>query len=232
MITTYPSETRGLADLGWLKSRHSFSFGHYYDPERMGFRSLRVLNDDYIDGGHGFDPHPHRDMEIVSYVTEGALRHQDNMGNESVLRAGSLQRMTAGTGVFHSEYNASRSERAHLYQVWILPERKGIEPGYEEAALTDVETQDGWQLVAAPAGSGGALSIHQDARLYRGVAAAGETLRHTLAAERGAWLHIVSGAVTLNGTPLAAGDAASTEDAGVLEIAVTEDAEVLLFDLA
>ncbi|MBI1319956.1 MAG: hypothetical protein GC168_13590 [Candidatus Hydrogenedens sp.] len=232
MITTRKSDTRGHADHGWLDSKHSFSFAHYYDPAHMGFRSLRVFNDDLIGGGGGFPPHPHNDMEIVSYVTRGALRHRDNMGNESVLRAGAMQRMTAGTGVIHSEFNDSDTEPAHLYQIWILPERRGIAPGYEEAVLAETPAVDGWQLIAAPEGAGGAMTIHQDTKLYRGVAAAGETLRHTLASGRGAWLHVVRGAITLNGAALTAGDEAQTEDETALEIAATDDAEVLLFDVA
>lgn len=232
MITTRKSEARGHADHGWLDSRHTFSFADYYDPEQMGFRSLRVINEDRVAPGGGFPMHPHRDMEIFSYVLEGALQHRDSMGNGSVLGPGQVQLMGAGTGVLHSEFNPSSSETAHFLQIWIQPRNRGLEPRYTEwtpAAGTDGDAK---VLVISPDGREHSATIAQDAAVYRLRVKAGEEVQHELVNGRGAWLQVMRGAVTLNGTKLDAGDAASAEEEPVLKITATTDAEALLFDLA
>jgi redox-sensitive bicupin YhaK (pirin superfamily) len=221
-----------LADHGWLNSRFSFSFAEYHDPAHMGFRSLRVINDDFIAPGMGFGTHPHRDMEIFSYVLEGALAHKDSMGNGRTLGPGQIQLMSAGRGVTHSEFNPSRAERVHLLQIWIHPHTRGLEPGYTEWQPRPEHAAQPKVLVISPDGRGGSATIHQDASVYRLKMEAGQRVAHELAAGRGAWLQIASGALELNGTALGTGDGASCEEAGVLEITATQPTEALLLDLA
>ncbi|HKI37956.1 MAG TPA: pirin family protein [Gemmataceae bacterium] len=232
MIRLRRAAERGHADHGWLDTWHTFSFADYYDPEHMGFRSLRVINDDRVQPGQGFGTHGHRDMEIVTYVLEGALEHRDSLGNGSVLRAGELQRMTAGTGVRHSEFNPSPAELVHLYQIWLLPERKGLEPSYEQRPFRDSERQGRLRLVVSPEGEDGSLTIHQDARLYLSTLQNGETVAHALKPGRHAWVQVLRGQVTVNGVVLTAGDGAAVSDEERLEIGSDHGAEVLLFDLA
>jgi len=227
------SGERGYADHGWLQSFHTFSFAGYQDPAHMGYRALRVINDDRIAPAQGFGTHPHRDMEIISYVLAGELAHKDSMGNGSVIRPGDVQRMSAGTGVRHSEFNASETETAHLLQIWILPDRSGHAPSYEQKAFPEAERRGALRLVASPDGQHGSVTIHQDAKLYAGLFAAGEGARHEVGGGRGAWVHVARGEVTVNGALLKAGDAASTREAGALVIEGAGDGgEVLLFDLA
>jgi len=232
MIQIRKAADRGHFDHGWLDTYHTFSFGDYYDPAQLGFRSLRVINDDRVEPGQGFGMHGHRDMEIVTYVLDGALEHKDSMGNGSVLRPGELQRMTAGTGVRHSEFNPSEREWVHLYQIWLLPERRGLTPSYEQKAFDEEERRGRLRLVASPTGDGGSLTIRQDARLYLSTLAAGETVAHSLKPGRHAWLQVLRGRVALNGQPLAAGDGGAVSEEEKLEISGQDSAEVLLFDLA
>jgi len=232
MITVRSSEERGHANLGWLDTHYTFSFADYYDPEHMGFRSLRVINEDYVDAGQGFGMHPHRNMEIITYVLEGALEHKDSLGTIGVIRPGEVQRMTAGAGITHSEYNHSDTDRVHLLQIWILPEKNGLKPGYEQKTF-DTGSLDGrLRLIAARDGHDGALTIHQDVELYAAKLPAKKSVGHDLKPGRHAWVQVARGAVTVNGTKLAAGDGAAVSDEPRLEIAATKDAEVLLFDLA
>lgn len=232
MVTVRRSEERGHAERGWLESRHTFSFADYYDPRHMGFRALRVINEDWIAPGRGFGTHPHRDMEIVTYVLEGALEHQDSMGNTEVIRPGEVQRMTAGTGVTHSEYNHSAEEPVHLFQIWLLPEQAGLEPGYEQRSWSEEEKRGRLRLVGARDGRDGAVTIHQDVELYLGVLSPGESVTHPLRAGRHAWLQVLRGEVTINGRDLRAGDAAAVSEEEALELTAAGDTEVMLFDLA
>lgn len=233
MITVRRAADRGNTRLDWLDSRHTFSFADYYDPEQMGFRSLRVINDDRVREGAGFGRHPHRDMEIVSYVLAGAIAHKDSLGNGSTVRPGDLQRMTAGTGILHSEFNPSTSEPLRFLQIWIQPERKGLSPGYEQRTFPDAERRGRLRLVAArEPGSSGAVTIHQDASILAGLLDAGDRVTYPLAAGRGAWLQVARGSVALNGVALAEGDGARVEDEPILLLDRAEEAEVLLFDLA
>ena len=226
------AKERGLADHGWLKSFHTFSFADYHDPAHMGYRTLRVINEDRVAGGKGFGTHAHRDMEIVSYVLEGALEHKDSMGTGSVIKPGDVQRMSAGTGVTHSEKNASATERVHFLQIWILPGKAGIAPGYEQKSFTDAEKRGRLRLVASQDGRDGSVTIHQDASLSAGLFDAGERASFDVKSGRGAWLHVVRGAVELDGQLLEAGDAAAIDEAGPHAIAGKNSGEVLLFDLA
>ena len=232
MIVRRPSDERGHVDHGWLDTRHTFSFASYHDPRHMGFRALRVINEDVVRGGHGFPPHSHRDMEIVTYVLAGALEHQDSTGTRSVIVPGEVQRMSAGTGVTHSESNASRTEPVHLLQIWLLPGRTGLRPEYEQKAFPDADKRGALRLVAAGDGRAGAVTIHQDAELYASLLAPGGRVKHRLAPGRHAFVHLVRGALTLNGTALATGDGAAVSDEADLELAATAESEVLLFDLA
>jgi redox-sensitive bicupin YhaK (pirin superfamily) len=232
MITLRPAKERGHFDHGWLDTYHSFSFSEYHDPAHMGFRSLRVINEDRVDPKAGFPPHSHRDMEIITYVLAGALGHKDSMGNGSVIRPGDVQRMSAGTGVTHSEFNGSENEPVHLLQIWILPEKRGIAPGYEEKTFPADEKRGRLRLIASRDAAEGSVTIHQDARVYASLLDAGQTVRHPLAPGRGAWLHLVSGAATVNGTTLVTGDGAAIENERALEIRGGEPTELLLFDLA
>jgi len=233
MITLRPADQRGQADYGWLHTRYTFSFADYYEPEHTQFRSLRVINEDHVDPGHGFGTHPHRDMEIITYVLEGALAHKDSMGTGSTIRPGEVQRMSAGTGVLHSEFNHSPSEEVHLLQIWILPERKGIEPSYEQKEFPRDAKLNRLRLVASPGGEDGAVTIHQDTRLYASILEEGKSVRHQLGKGRYAWLQVARGEVSLNGTTLKAGDGAAVEREPALEITGrAPSSEFLLFDLA
>jgi len=231
-LTLRRADERGRADHGWLLSFHTFSFADYYDPDHMGFRALRVINEDRVQAGQGFGAHSHRDMEIISYVLEGALQHKDSMGTSSTIRPGEVQRMSAGTGVTHSEFNASPSELVHFLQIWILPARPGGKPGYEQKAFPESERRGRWRLVASPDGRDGSVTINQDVALYTSLSRAGEKLKYELAPGRHAWLHVARGQVELAGEKLTAGDAAAISDAGSVELTGRDDAEVLLFDLA
>lgn len=225
------SEDRGNADHGWLQSRHSFSFGHYYDPRHTGYGPLLVINEDKVQAGQGFGTHGHRDMEIISYVLDGELAHKDSMGNGSVLRRGDVQRMSAGTGVRHSEFNHSATQPVHFLQIWIQPSVTGIAPGYEEKHI-DAESKRGrLRLIASPDGADGSLTIHQDARVYAALLAANDTIDHSVMPERRIYIHVVRGAVTVNGTRLSGGDAAKLHDVGSVLLSEADEAELLLFDL-
>jgi redox-sensitive bicupin YhaK (pirin superfamily) len=232
LITIRKSEDRGRTKLDWLDSRHTFSFGDYYDPRFMGFRHLRVINEDVVQPGGGFPTHPHRDMEIITYVLEGALEHKDSMGNGSVIRWGEVQRMSAGTGVTHSEYNPSRSEPVHLLQIWILPERAGGPPGYEQRAFSLEEARGKLLLVAARDARVGALTIQQDAELSIALLEQGGKLTHQLRQGRYVWLQLARGGISVNGVALKAGDGAAISDEPELKIEANSAAELLMFDLA
>ena len=231
MIDVIRSDSRGAADHGWLKSKHTFSFADYHNPAMMGFAKLRVVNEDWIEPNQGFGTHPHRDMEIVTYMIDGALEHKDSMGNGSVIRPGELQRMTAGTGVLHSEFNHSADERAHLLQIWILPERNGLEPGYEQKLFPKEEKHNQWRLVGSRDGRDGSLTIHQDVNLYSTVLDEGRDLSFEFDGRRRGFIQVVRGAVEINGKPVAAGDAVATQDQDTLAIRATADSELLLFDM-
>jgi hypothetical protein len=232
MIAVRPAAERGHADHGWLDTRHTFSFASYHDPRHMGFRSLRVINEDRVKPGEGFGTHAHRDMEILTWVLDGALGHKDSMGNGSVIRPGDLQRMSAGTGVTHSEFNPSPEAPVHFLQIWLQPRERGLPPGYEQKRFPPEERRGRLRLVAAGDGRDGAVTIHQDADLWTALLQPGESVRHALAPGRYAWLHVARGAVSLNGSTLGAGDGAAVSDEAALEIAGAADAEVMLFDLA
>jgi redox-sensitive bicupin YhaK (pirin superfamily) len=230
MITLRPSQARGYANHGWLKSYHSFSFANYYDPNYLGWRSLRVINEDRVSPGAGFDTHGHRDMEIITYVLEGSLEHKDSLGNGSIIKPGEIQRMSAGTGIFHSEYNASPSELVHFLQIWILPSEKNLEPSYEQQAIA---TGKNLQLLASSQPTPGALKIHQDVSLYRGLLAPGDRLTYPLAPNRYPWIQMVRGSLQLEDLTLSAGDGAAIEATPQLELVAQESqTEFLLFDLA
>jgi len=232
MIQIRKSDTRGHANLGWLDSRFSFSFAEYFDPQHVEFRTLRVMNDDRIAGGGGFPTHPHRDMEIVTYVLDGELAHKDSMGNGSVIKPGDVQYMSAGTGVAHSEFNASDKTPVHMYQIWMFPDKKGYTPTYDQKHFSAVEKQGKLRLVVSSDGRDGSVKIRQGNELYATVLAPGESVKHSLQSERHAYVQVARGSVTLNGTKLAAGDGAAVSQEKALELTGVEDAEVLLFDLA
>jgi redox-sensitive bicupin YhaK (pirin superfamily) len=232
MLTVRKSGERGHADHGWLDSRHTFSFADYYDPAHMGFRALRVINEDRVAPGQGFGRHSHRDMEIVSYVLDGGLEHKDSMGTGEVIRPGDVQRMSAGTGVTHSEFNASRKDPVHFLQIWIVPDERGIAPSYEQKTFSQAEKAGRLRLVASPDGADASVLLHADARLYAGVFAAGESAEHVVAPGRHAWVHVVRGRVRINGTELSAGDAAALSEERTVRIEGIDAAEVLVFDLA
>jgi redox-sensitive bicupin YhaK (pirin superfamily) len=231
MIRVRRSTERGHFDHGWLNTYHTFSFSGYYDPNHQGFRSLRVINEDWVAPGRGFDTHGHRDMEIVTYVLEGTLAHRDSLGSSGVLRPGELQRMTAGTGIEHSEFNPSEVEPVHLYQIWLFPERRGLGPSYEQKAFPVADRLNTLRLVASPDGRDGSLVIRQDARLFLASLTAGSGASHPLAAGRHAWLQVLRGGVEINGIALAAGDGASATDESGLSLRALDASEVLLFDL-
>lgn len=231
MITIRPAAERGQVDFGWLKSSHTFSFGEYQDFNHMGFHSLRVINDDKIAGGGGFPTHPHRDMEIITWVLSGALEHKDSLGTGSVIRAGDLQRMTAGTGIQHSEFNASKTEPVHLLQIWIFPDKRGLKPGYAQTTFPVAERKGQLKLVASQDGRDGSISFHQDASLYAAALSTGQSVKHTLAKGRAAWVQVATGSVKLNGKTLKTGDGAAITDETELELVGVEEGETLLFDL-
>ncbi|MGH9902598.1 MAG: pirin family protein [Pyrinomonadaceae bacterium] len=232
MITVRPGDERGHADHGWLDTRHTFSFSSYYDPRHMGFRALRVINEDRVSPGQGFGAHSHRDMEILSYVVSGGLEHRDSMGNGAVTRPHEWQRMSAGTGVRHGEANASATEPVHFLQIWIIPEAEGIEPGYEQKLFAPEEKTGRLKLVASRDGREGSLTIHQDVSLYNAILKSGETVEHRPEPGRHAWLQVIKGAVELNGNRMGAGDGAAVSSERLLTIRAGEDGEVILFDLA
>lgn len=232
MLHIRHANERGHADHGWLDTWHTFSFADYYDPAQMGFRSLRVINEDRVAPGQGFGMHGHRDMEIVTIVLSGALEHRDSLGNGEVLRPGELQRMSAGTGIRHSEFNPSATEAVHLYQVWLLPDEKGLTPSYEQKAFAAAEQHNRLRLVASPDGRDGSLTIHQDAELYLGTLAEGTRVTRPQRAGRAAWLQVLRGAITLNGEALQASDGVAITDESMLTIEAVSAAEILLFDLA
>ena len=231
MITVRKSDDRGKASIDWLDSRHTFSFASYQDPDFMGFGSLRVINEDWIEPGKGFGTHGHQDMEIVTYVVDGALEHKDNMQNGSVLRNGDVQRMTAGTGIQHSEFNHSQTEVVHLLQIWILPEKASLEPGYEEKYFSVADKTDQFRLLGSRDGRNGSVTIHQDMDLYASLLSAGTELTHTFGANRTGWLQVVSGDVLVNDQRLSTGDGAALQDLTTLHVKASNDAEVLLFDM-
>ncbi|QDE91167.1 quercetin 2,3-dioxygenase [Myxococcus xanthus] len=231
MIAIRPSEARGHANHGWLDSHHTFSFAGYYDPNFMGFRALRVINEDRVAPHEGFGTHPHRDMEIITYPLSGAIAHRDSTGGEGLLRAGEIQRMTAGTGVLHSEMNGA-DENLHFLQIWIIPDRKGLTPGYEQKAFPEAERQGRWRVVASPDARDGSLTVHQDVVLHATLLGTGEQATYTLAPGRHAWLQLARGKATLNGVELKAGDGAAVADESQLVLSATEPVEALLFDLA
>jgi len=232
MITLRRANERGHANHGWLNTYHTFSFSSYRDPKHVHFRALRVMNEDFVQPGEGFGTHPHDNMEIVTYVLEGALEHKDSMGNGEVLRPGEFQRMSAGTGITHSEFNPSATETVHLYQIWLFPERKGIEPSYEQKRYDEKERHNQLRLVASRDAAEGSLLIHQDAQIYLSSLDDGKQVEHALAPGRHAWLQVLRGGVTLNGQELATGDGAAVSDEERLAIAGRGSAEVMLFDLA
>ena len=233
MITVRSGSDRGKANFGWLDSRHTFSFGNYYDPAHMGFGTLRVINEDKVTPSQGFSTHGHRDMEIISYVLSGELAHKDNIGNGSIIRPGDVQRMSAGTGILHSEYNASDTEPVHFLQIWVLPEQTGIEPGYEQTYFAPAEKQGQLRLVGSRDGRDGSVTIHQDLNLYAAKLSAPETVTQAIAPGRVAWVHVARGAVNLNGHDLTAGDGAAVSDEAMLTLTGSgDDSEVLVFDMA
>ena len=231
MVKIRHAQDRGHADHGWLDTHHTFSFADYYDPKQMGFRTLRVINDDRVAPGQGFGTHGHRDMEIFSYVLEGALEHKDSMGNGRVLKPGQIQLISAGRGITHSEFNPSDKVLTHFLQIWIEPREQGLTPSYTEWHPQARHAEEAKVLVISPDGRHGSATIHQDADIYRIRLAAGETLSHDLKPGRAAWLQIAAGALTFNGVALATGDGASSEQPGKLTLAATESTEAILFDL-
>ena len=231
MIKLRKADERGSVNLGWLDSKHTFSFGDFYDPAHMGFGTLRVINDDTVQPGQGFSTHAHKDMEIVSYILTGALEHKDNMGNGAVMRAGEVQRMTAGTGVTHSEFNPSPEELVHFLQIWILPETQSLQPGYEQKTFTAGDKKDQLRLVASNDGRSGSLTIHQDMSIFASVLSPGTTLSHALDSGRQAWVHIASGEVVIDGESLSTGDGAAIAEVATIDIRAETNTELLLFDM-
>jgi len=232
MINIRKSADRGHANHGWLDTHFTFSFADYSDPKHVHFRTLRVMNDDRVAGGGGFPMHPHRDMEIVTYVLEGALEHRDSMGNGSVIKPGDVQYMSAGSGVRHSEFNASETETVHLYQIWMFPEKEGLKPAYDQKNFSDAEKRGKLRLVASPDGRNSSVKIRQDNELYATLLNDGETVRHDLKPERHAYVQVARGSVTLNGAKLEEGDGAAISNENAVELTGLSNAEVLLFDLA
>jgi hypothetical protein len=232
MIDVIHSENRGVADHGWLRSKHTFSFAEYHNPSMMGFAKLRVVNEDWIEPGKGFGSHPHRDIEIITYMIDGALEHKDSMGNGSIIRPGEVQRMTAGTGVLHSEFNHSSDDPAHLLQIWILPERNGLQPGYEQKLFPSEVKRNQWRIVASPDGRDESLTIHQDVQLLSTELDEGVKLGYIFDSWRRGFLQVVRGTVEIDGEQLNAGDAAATQDHQSLSVLAHEKSELLLFDMA
>ena len=231
MLRIRKASDRGSVNLGWLDSKHSFSFGDYYDAEHMGFGTLRVINEDKVQPGQGFATHSHRDMEIVSYILSGSLEHKDSMGNGAVMHAGEVQRMTAGTGVTHSEFNHSDSDNVHFLQIWVLPEEDSLPPGYEQKTFSSEDKQNRLRLVSSRDGRDGSLTIHQDMDIYATVMSPGTELSHSIAADRQAWVQIARGDVVIAGESLSAGDGVAIPDAENVTIRAVTDSEVLLFDM-
>jgi redox-sensitive bicupin YhaK (pirin superfamily) len=232
MITRRPAEERGRTRTHWLDGRHTFSFNRYYDPRWSGFRSLLVINEDRVAPGTGFPPHSHADMEIITYILSGALRHRDSMGNTSVIRPGEVQRMSAGTGVTHSEFNPSPDEQTHLLQIWITPEREGLKPSYEQREFPLEESRGRLRLLASRDARDGSVTIHQDAQVYGASLGAGEEVLYELRAGRHAWVQVVKGSLKVDGVELAAGDGAAVSGEEKIPIRADEPSEILLFDLA
>jgi len=232
MITVRQAKERGHFNFGWLDTYHTFSFGDYYDPRFMGFRDLRVINEDVVHPGHGFPTHGHRDMEIVTYVLEGGLEHKDSIGTGSVIRPGEVQRMSAGRGVRHSESNNSKDESVHLLQIWIMPDEQGIEPSYEQKNYTDEEKRNQLRLIASRDGRDGSVRIHQDASIYAALLEPGQEVTHTLGPQRHAWVQVARGAVNVNGQTLNQSDGAAVSDESSVTIKGREASEILLFDLS
>ena len=232
MISIRQAKERGHFDHGWLNTYHTFSFDEYYDPRHMGFRNLRVINEDFVAGGRGFPTHGHRDMEIITYILEGALKHEDSMGNGSVIQPGDVQRMTAGTGVRHSEKNASDTERVHLLQIWILPHTVGLEPGYEQRAFTEDERRGQLRLIASEDGRDGSVHLNQDVSLFASILPAGQEIEHTMDERRHAWIQVARGSIVVNGENAEQGDGVMVAGESQLTIRAQEPAEVLLFDLS
>ena len=232
MIIIRLAQARGAVNIGWLDSRHTFSFGEYYDPSHMGFATLRVINEDKVTPGKGFPTHAHRDMEIITYVLEGALEHKDSIGTGSIIRPGDVQRMSAGTGIRHSEFNASNIEPVHFLQIWMLPEQTGIEPSYEQKNFAEAEKHGNLRLVGSRDGRDRSITIHQNVDLYATVLEKGEAVSHALAENRVGWLQVARGAVQLNDRTLSAGDGAAIAQESVLRLQAIAPAEVLLFDMA
>lgn len=226
-----PANERGHANHGWLETHHSFSFAHYYDPDHMGYRSLRVINDDVIHPAAGFPMHGHRDMEVITYVLKGGVAHRDSSGGKGITGAGDVQVMTAGSGIRHSEYNASASEMLRLLQIWILPDTEDLTPGYDQISLPDAEKQNALRLIVAPKAGPGILPIHQDAYIYASLLQPQRSVEHVLAAGRGAWVQVATGSISVNGLVLSAGDGLALENEAKITIVGIEDAEFLLFDL-
>lgn len=238
MITIRKSSDRGQFNFGWLKTAHTFSFGEYHDPAHMRFRSLRVINEDHVAPGQGFDPHPHSDMEIITYIVSGALRHGDDIaadgsaGHSQIIRPGEVQRLSAGTGIVHSEHNASPTEPVHLLQIWIMPDRRGHTPGYDQREFAAFERHNRLRVVASPDGASGSIPINQDAIVLATNLDTGKSVQHTLAPGRGAWVQVIKGDISVNGASLHPGDGAAIESESSLSLRAESDAELLLFDLA
>jgi redox-sensitive bicupin YhaK (pirin superfamily) len=231
MITIRKSADRGHTNIDWLDSRHSFSFGDYFDPQHMGFGPLRVINDDRVAPGGGFGAHPHRDMEIITYIVSGALEHKDSLGTGSVIRPGDVQRMTAGSGIRHSEFNPSQTEPVHFLQIWIEPNQKNLTPSYEQRTLTAAQRLGSLRLIASSTGRNDSVTIHQDTDVYASLLEPGQAVSHQIPAGHSAWLQLIRGAITLNGKQLAAGDSAAIKQEQLLEITAQDKTELLLFDL-
>jgi redox-sensitive bicupin YhaK (pirin superfamily) len=232
MMTLRKAEARGHAKHGWLDSHHTFSFADYYDPEHMGFRALRVINDDRVEGGQGFGSHSHADMEIISYVLEGALAHKDSMGTGAVIKPGDVQRMSAGTGVVHSEFNASTDDEVHFLQIWLVPNKKGVKPSYEQKAFSDAERRGKLRLVVAPDSADGSVAVNTDARVYAGIFGEGDKTTFTLPEKRYGWVHVARGKLRINDVDLSEGDGVALENERELRIEGVDEAEILVFDLA
>ncbi len=231
MVQFHPGSERGVTRTGWLHSRHSFSFGDYYDPKHMGFGPLRVINDDRVAPGAGFGTHPHRGMEIITYVLEGALQHRDSLGTGSVIRTGELQKMSAGTGILHSEFNASQTEPVHFLQIWIVPESRNLQPDYQQFSFDPRDRDGRLQLVASNEAREGVIRVYQDVQLYLADLRSGQSISHPLASDRRAWVHVARGEVRLNGSLLTAGDGVAIENEPAVELTSDSEGEVLLFDL-
>lgn len=232
MLAYRPASERGVANMGWLQSRHSFSFGHYYDPNHMGFGPLRVINDDRVQAGAGFPKHGHQNMEIISYVLDGALEHKDTIGNSSIIRPGDVQRMSAGTGIQHSEYNASNSENVHFLQIWIIPEKNGLQPSYEQINFTEDQKEGKLKLVGSRGGRDGSVTIHQDVDLYASILHAGDAVQHTPKADRLTWIHVAAGQGRINGLAVEEGDGMAFNKPEAITVEADEKTEFLLFDMA